>query len=58
MNGHFAAIDGRFAGIDARFAGISARLAALESKLNGMIRAIGINAATTIAILGVLLHRP
>jgi hypothetical protein len=44
MNGHFGAID--------------ARLAALESKLNVVIWAIGINAATTIAILGVLLHRP
>ena len=59
MNGYFAAIDGRFAGIEAhfagieaRFAGIDARLSALESKLNVMIWAIGINAATTIAILG------
>ncbi len=49
MNGHFAAIDGRFAGMDAR-------LSALEGKLNVVIWAIGINAAATIAILGVLLR--
>jgi hypothetical protein len=37
--------------------GFDARLAALESKLTVVIWAIGINAAATIAILGVLLHK-
>lgn len=48
---HFIGIEGLFQAIDARFQ-------AIETKLNVMIWAIGINAAATIAILGVLLHHP
>ncbi|MGH7045064.1 MAG: hypothetical protein ACREE2_01575 [Stellaceae bacterium] len=51
FDGHFIAIEGRFQSIDARFQ-------AIETKLNVVIWAIGINAAATIAILGVLLPRP
>jgi hypothetical protein len=58
MNGYFAATEGRFEVIDGRFARINARFSALEGKLSVVIWAVGINAATTIAILGVLLHRP
>ena len=41
-----------------RPASIDNRLSAVEGKLTVLIWAIGINAAATIAILGVLLHRP
>lgn len=41
-----------------RLASIDNRLSAVEGKLTVLIWAIGINAAATIAILGVLLHRP
>ena len=51
-------IDNRLAVMDGRFIAIEGRLAALEGKLGVVIWAIGINAAATIAILGVLLHHP
>ncbi len=51
FDGHFSPIEGRFKSIDARFQ-------AIETKLNIMIWAIAVNAAATIAILGVLLHHP
>jgi hypothetical protein len=57
MNGHFSEIDGRFAAIEGGFAGIDARLPSLEGKLTVVIWAMGINAAATIAILGVLLRQ-
>jgi ABC-type Fe3+-hydroxamate transport system substrate-binding protein len=40
-----------------RLASIDNRLAAVEGKLTVVIGAVGINAAATIAILGVLLRR-
>ena len=57
IDNRLAVIDGRFVGIEGRFAGLDARLAPLESKLNVAIWAIGINAAATVAILGVLLRQ-
>jgi hypothetical protein len=53
-----SSIDNRLAVMDGRFLAIDGRLAALEGKLNVVIWAVGINAAATIAILGVLLHHP
>ena len=41
-----------------RLASIDNRLAAVEGKLTVITWAIGVNAAATIAILGVLLHHP
>jgi hypothetical protein len=41
-----------------RLSSIDNRLAAVEGKLSVITWAIGINAAATIAILGVLLHHP
>ncbi|MGA8381879.1 MAG: hypothetical protein WB710_12215 [Stellaceae bacterium] len=41
-----------------RLASIDNRLAAVEGKLSVITWAVGINAAATIAILGVLLHHP
>jgi hypothetical protein len=41
-----------------RLASIDNRLAAVEGKLSAITWAGGINAAATIAILGVLLHQP
>jgi len=41
-----------------RLASIDNRLSAVEGKLTVIIWSIGINAAATIAILGVLIHRP
>jgi hypothetical protein len=44
------------AGYESRLASIDNRLAKVEGKLTVMVWAIGINAAATIAILGVLLR--
>ncbi len=41
-----------------RLASIDNRLAAVEGKLGVITWAVGVNAAATIAILGVLLHHP
>ncbi len=51
-----ASIDNQLAVMNGRFLAIKGRLGALEGKLNVVIWAIGINAAATIAILGVLLR--
>jgi hypothetical protein len=44
------------AGYENRLASIDSRLASLEGKFTVMLWAMGINAAATIAILGVLLR--
>jgi hypothetical protein len=49
-------IDNQLAVMNVRFIAIEGRLGALEGKLNVVIWAVGINAAATIAILGVLLR--
>jgi hypothetical protein len=53
-------IDNRLSVMDGRFVAIEGRLAGIEGKLAVVIWAVGINAAATIAILGVLLkgHGP
>ena len=51
-----ASIDNQLAVMNGRFLAIEGRLGVLEGKLNVVIWAIGINAAATIAISGVLLR--
>ena len=51
-----SAIDNRLSVMDGRCVAIEGRLAGIEGKLAVVIWAIGINAAATIAILGVLLR--
>jgi hypothetical protein len=46
----------RLASIDNQLAPMNGRISAIEGKLTVMIWAIGINAAATITISGVLLH--
>jgi hypothetical protein len=53
IDNRLAIIDGRINALDAKFEG---RLQALEGKLTVIIWAMGVNAAATIAILGVLLR--
>jgi hypothetical protein len=48
----------KLADYENRLASIDIRLAGVEGKLSVMIWTIGINAAATIAILGVLLRHP
>jgi hypothetical protein len=51
-----AGYENRLASIDNRLAVMDGRLTALEGKLTVIIWAMGVNAAATIAILGVLLR--
>ncbi len=48
--------ENRLASIDNQLAVINGRITTIEGKLNVVIWATGINAAATIAMLGVLLH--
>ena len=50
--------ENRPASIDHQLAVINGRLSAVEGKLSVITWAVGINAAATIAILGVRLHHP
>ncbi len=49
-------IEVRATGIEGRMAGIEGKIAAIEGKFGVLLWAVGINAAATIAILGVLLR--
>ena len=49
-------IDGKVAAIEGRMTGIDAKITAIEGKFSVLLWAVGINAAATIAILGVLLR--
>ena len=51
-----SSIDNRLSVMDGSFIAIEGRLAGIEGKLAVVIWAVGINAAATIAILGVLLR--
>jgi chromosome segregation ATPase len=51
-----ASIDNRLASLDGKLTALDARISALADKLNVVVWAVGINAAATIAILGVLLR--
>jgi hypothetical protein len=46
----------KITGIEGKMAGIEGKTAAIEGKFGVLLRAVGINAAATIAILGVLLR--
>jgi hypothetical protein len=50
--------ENRLSSIDNQLAVMNGRITAIEGKLTVVIWAVGINAAATIAILGVLLHHP
>ncbi len=50
--------ENRLASIDHQLAVMNGRLSAVEGKLSVITWAVGINAAATIAILGVVLHHP
>ena len=50
--------ENRLASIDHQLAVINGRLSAVEGKLSVITWAVGINAAATIAILGVSIHHP
>lgn len=50
--------ENRLSSIDNQLAVMNGRITAIEGKLNVVIWATDINAAATIAILGVLLHHP
>ena len=52
----FASIEGGISRIDGNIAAIEGKIVAIESKFAVLLWAVGINAAATIAILGVLLH--
>ena len=51
-----ARIDGKVSAIEGRMTGIEAKMTAIEGKFGVLLWAVGINAAATIAILGVLLR--
>ena len=56
IESRIAGIETRVAGIETRAAGIEAKVAGSEAKIGVLLWAVGINAAATIAILGILLH--
>ena len=49
-------INGKMTAIEGRMTGIEAKMSAIEGKFSVLLWAVGINAAATIAILGVLLR--
>ncbi len=49
-------MDGKITAIEGKITGIESKITAIEGKFGVLLWAVGINAATTIAILGVLLH--
>jgi hypothetical protein len=57
INEELASFEARFASIESGIAHIEGKMAAIEGKFVVLLWAVGINAAATIAILGVLLHR-
>jgi septal ring factor EnvC (AmiA/AmiB activator) len=56
IEGKITGIEGKLATIDGKIAGIDGKIAGIEGKFSVLLWAVGINAAATIAILGVLLH--
>jgi hypothetical protein len=56
FEGHFASVETSLTRIDGRMAVIEGRMTAIEGKFGVPLWAVGINAAATIAILGVLLR--
>lgn len=63
MDGKITAIESRITGIESKITGIEGKMAGIEGKITAiegkfgvLLWAVGINAAATIAILGVLLR--
>ena len=52
----FASMEGSIVHIDGKITAIEGKIAAIEGKFSVLLWAVGINAAATIAILGVLVH--
>lgn len=57
IEGRITTLETRVTGLENRVGALEARVAAVEAKISVLLWAVGINVATTIAILGVLLHR-
>jgi hypothetical protein len=51
-----AAFEGRFGSLESGIAHMDGKISAIEGKITVLLWAVGINAAATIAILGVLLR--
>jgi hypothetical protein len=51
-----AAFEGRFTSIESNISHIDGKITAIEGKITVLLWAVGVNAAATIAILGVLLR--
>ena len=49
-------IDGKITAIEGKITGIESKITAIEGRFSVLLWAVGINAAATIAILGVLLR--
>jgi hypothetical protein len=56
LEARFASIEGSISHMDGKITAIEGKIAAIEGKFGVLLWAVGINAAATIAILGVLLH--
>lgn len=56
VKGEITAVKGELIAIKDRIAGIEVRIAGIEGKIPVLLWVVGINAAATIAILGVLLR--
>jgi len=56
IEGGISHIDGKMTAIEGRMTGIEAKMTAIEGKFTVLLWAVGINAAATIAILGVMLR--
>jgi hypothetical protein len=52
----FSSIDGSLSRVDGKITAIDGKITAIEGKFSVLLWAVGINAAATIAILGVLLR--
>ena len=51
-----AAFETRFSSMEANISHMDGKITAIEGKITVLLWAVGVNAAATIAILGVLLH--
>jgi hypothetical protein len=51
-----AAFEGRFGSLESSIAHMDGKITAIEGKITVLLWAVGVNAAATIAILGVLLR--
>jgi hypothetical protein len=56
FEGRFASVENSLSRIDGKMAAVEGKMTAIESKFSVLLWAVGVNAAATIAILGVLLR--